>query len=170
MDNKIQYPELYQKVYPKVQKCILRYYPPYLPIYKIPNQNQLEIMIDEVYDEMLEEHPEIGEDLKEKRNLSSKNASMQRPYYGRGNIFKSFIWLVLLGDLLKRRKSYGPGAPGYQPGYPGYNPGYYPGGPGYQPGPGYGPGGPGYPGDRPDYNPYGPDFDDYTPRYPGTRR
>ena len=162
MDNKIQYPELYQKAYPKVQKCILRYYPPYLPIYKYPNNNQLQTMIDEVYDEMLEEYPEIGEDLKEKKNLSSRNASMQRPYYGRGNIFRSFIWLILLGELAKRRRpyrpGYGPGVPGYQPGAPGYGPGYQPGVPGY---------GPGYPGYRPDYDPYEPDFD---PDYPGFRR
>lgn len=139
----IQYPEIYYKVYPKVQKCILRYYPPYLPIYKLPNEEQFTTMIDEIYDEMIEEYPEIAEAMKERK---SRNASMQSSYYGRGGLFKSLIWIILLRTLLgKKSPYYGPGCgPGHGPGYgPGCGPGYGPRyGPGYGPGydPGYGPG------------------------------
>lgn len=127
MDSNNQYPELYYGVYPKVQDCINKYYPPYVPIYQMPDNEQMDTMVDEIYEECIEEYPEINQDPKERRLMARGISSQQRPYYGRRRIFRDLLGIIVIGELLRRRRNpyygYGPGY-GYSPGY-NYRPGYY---------------------------------------------
>lgn len=125
MNQNIPYPEIYKKVYPKAEDIIMKYYPYDSPMEEMPTAEEMEKMIDEIYEEVIEDYPEIEDDVRERRILS-RGISTQRPYYGRRRLFRNFIGLVLLGSLLNRRRYY----PGYgnYPYYPGYgNYPYYPG-------------------------------------------
>ncbi len=121
MDMMMRYPELYYKVYPMVQQCVIRYYPPYMPIYMMPDDDMMEVMVDEVYDEMCKECPEIDKDpIERKKSFAKKRSTQQRPYYGRRRIFRDLISILILRELMRRRRY-----PRYTPGYgPGYGPGY----------------------------------------------
>lgn len=122
----MHYPELYYRVYPKVRQCVSKYYPSYMPIYEMPENEELESMVDEVYEEMIKECPEIDNDPKERRRGSSrKTSSQQRPFYGRRRLFRDLAGILLLRELLRRRypRYYRPGY-GYGPGYGYYGPGY----------------------------------------------
>lgn len=71
---------------------------------------------------MINDYPEIEDDIREKR-VMSRGVNMQRPYYGRRRLFRDFISLILLGNLFNRRRrrpypGYG-NYPGYR-NYPGY--------------------------------------------------
>ncbi len=120
MNSMVQYPELYYNLYPRVQRCMRRYYPPYLPINQMPNEEQMASMVDEVYEETIKDYPEIDNDPKENRRGSRNDVSYsQRPFYGRRRLFRDLIAIMLLRDLTRRyRRGYGPGyGPGYRPRY-----------------------------------------------------
>ncbi|MGF7059371.1 hypothetical protein [Brassicibacter mesophilus] len=120
-----QYPELYYRLYPKVEDCVDRY----MGDYRVdPNMTDEEMqeMIDEIYERMIEECPEIDQDSEERRSLYLHEAdTQQRPFYGRRRLLRDIIGIILLRELLRRRRRPYYGYPGY--GYPGhgYGPGYY---------------------------------------------
>lgn len=127
MDQNIPYPEMYMKIYPIAQEVLSKYYPYEAEIYDMPSQTEIDKMIDEVYDKMINDYPEIENDTRERRAEGRGISSQQRPYYGRRRLFRNLIGLILLGGLLNRRRCRGGYCPGYN--YPGYGyPGYgYPG-------------------------------------------
>ncbi|RKD31239.1 hypothetical protein [Thermohalobacter berrensis] len=119
----LEYPQLYYDVYPRVRSCVDRHnYPGNPDMYPYPNREQLDTMVNEVYDEMIEEYPEIDNDPGERR----RPRSQQRPFFGRRRIFRDLIGVLLIQELLRRRRY----PYGYYRGYPGYPYGYlydYPG-------------------------------------------
>lgn len=118
------YPELYYRLYPKVEDCMDRY----MGRYEVdPNMTNEEIqeLIDEIYEKMIEECPEIDEDPEERRSLGLHEVDgMQRPFYGRRRLLRDIIGIILIGELFRRRRRPYYGYPGYGYG-PGYGPGYY---------------------------------------------
>ncbi|MBS4539110.1 hypothetical protein GOQ27_11595 [Clostridium sp. D2Q-11] len=140
MNQDILYPEIYRKIYPKVEDTIMRYYPYDSPMNEMPAEEEIDKMIDEIYEEVINDYPEIEEDIRERRVLSRGVTSQQRPYYGRRRLFRDLIGLTLLGSLFNRRRRRYPYYPGYgdYPYYPGYgNYPYYPGYDNYPYYPGY---------------------------------
>ena len=131
MYNNVPYPELYERLSPMVDECINRHSDE-LPTYMYPSENKMNEMVNEVYEEMLEQYPEIGQDPGERKYRARNVGSQQRLFFGRGRLARDLIALILLGRLFGRRRyGYGPGygygyGPGYEPGY-GYGPGYGPG-------------------------------------------
>ncbi|MTI67272.1 MAG: hypothetical protein FH753_11840 [Firmicutes bacterium] len=123
MDSNNQYPELYYGVYPKVQDCINKYYPPYVPIYQMPDNEQMDTMVEEIYKECIEEYPEINQDSKERRIMARGISPQQRPFYGRRRIFRDLLSIIIIGELLRRRR-YPYYDYRYRRGYD-YGPGYY---------------------------------------------
>ncbi|SHH88231.1 hypothetical protein [Sporanaerobacter acetigenes] len=116
----IPYPELYYRIYPKVISAISRS-TDNLSVDGNVSEEQVDKMVDEVYEQMLAECPEIGEDPMERRQRSSRYKAMQRPYYGRGRLVRDIISIILISELLRRRYPYN--YYGYGPGY-GYEPWY----------------------------------------------
>lgn len=120
----IEYPELYYRIYPKAVEVVNKYANEISSEAEIA-QDRVEKMIDEVYDEMIKELPEIDQDPMERR---SRYRAAQRPFFGRRRLLRDIIAIILLSEILRRRNPYG-----YGPGY-GYSPMY-----GYGAGYGYGP-------------------------------
>ncbi|WP_416198273.1 MAG: DUF4129 domain-containing protein [Sporanaerobacter sp.] len=120
----ISYPELYYRIYPKVMSTISKNVDN-LSVAGNVSEDEVDKMVDEVYEQMLAECPEIGEDPMERRQRYSRYKAMQRPYYGRGRIVRDIISIILISELLRRRYPYN--YYGYGSGY-GYGPGY-----GYEP-------------------------------------
>ncbi|MGO1529223.1 MAG: hypothetical protein ACTHWU_10880, partial [Senegalia sp. (in: firmicutes)] len=52
MNENIAYPEMYEKLYPKVEDTIMKYYP-YDDMDEMPTNEELERMIDEIYNYMI---------------------------------------------------------------------------------------------------------------------
>ncbi|MFA5523455.1 MAG: hypothetical protein WDA24_03780 [Tissierellales bacterium] len=118
-----RYPDLYHRLYPKVNDCIERRARERGMDWE-PSDREIEEMIDEIYDGMRRESPEIDADIDENKYGASMIDTMQRPYYGRRRLSRDLIGIILLGSLLgrrRRRRRYF-GYPGY--GY-GYGPGYW---------------------------------------------
>ncbi|WP_026895106.1 hypothetical protein [Clostridiisalibacter paucivorans] len=108
-----RYPEIYYQITPKANQCIYRYYPPYMPIYNLPDDEQMDMMVDEVYEGVIKEYPEIDRDPKERRGKSKGVFFQGRQFYGRRRLLRDMISIILLSELLKRRNYY----PGYGYGY-----------------------------------------------------
>ncbi|QEK13363.1 hypothetical protein FQB35_14380 [Crassaminicella thermophila] len=109
------YPEVCKDLNPYIEKICAREDHIYnSKMYPFPKKETVEEMVDEIYEMYIKDNmyrsPDGG--------------------YGHRGLFKSLIWILLLGKLLgrRRRRRPGYGYPGY--GYPGYG---YPGGdyPGY---------------------------------------
>lgn len=123
--NYVSYPELYYSIESKVGETIDRYFEGY-DNFEDVSQNEIEGLIDEVYREMASEISEIEEDSVE---IESKDIEQQqlRPYYGRRRLLRDMIGVILIGELLRRRRR-GYESPGYyypeyrspEYGYPGY--------------------------------------------------
>ncbi|MBZ2174500.1 hypothetical protein K8M07_04495 [Schnuerera sp. xch1] len=98
----INYPELYYRVYPKVMDSVNGY------LSNNPNPENisddvLESLVDEVYEKMVEECPEIDEDPIERRG---RYRSLQRPFYGRRRLVRDIITIILISELLRRRRPF----------------------------------------------------------------
>lgn len=128
----IEYPELYYRIYPKAVEVVNKYANEIASEAEI-SQDRVEKMIDEVYDEMIKELPEVAQDPMERR---SRYKAAQRPFFGRRRLLRDIIAIILISEILRRRNPYG-----YGPQY-GYSPGYrygaeYEYGTGYEYGPWY---------------------------------
>lgn len=114
-----RYPDLYRRVYPKVNENIERHIREKGEDWE-PSDRELEDMIEDIYEGIRKECPEIEEDLDEKRYRMSDVDATQRPYYGRRRLTRDFISIVLLGSLLGRRRRRRRPFPRY-----GFGPGYW---------------------------------------------
>jgi hypothetical protein len=99
------YPEIYHSIYPKVVDCINRHMGS-MPLYGLVPDENIEQMVDEIYNEMLDECPEIGQDPGERRSRSSRYRSLQRPFYGRSRLLRDFIVVLLISELINRSYPY----------------------------------------------------------------
>lgn len=125
MYDYVPYPELYYAIQSKVQETMTRYFGDYPTSLDI-SKNEIDSLIDEVYNNMLNEYSEIEDDLDEIEKADHTEQQRLRPFYGRRRLLRDAVSIILIGDLLGR----GFGYPGY--GYSGYG---YPGGYGYPYGP-----------------------------------
>ena len=107
--NNMQYPELYKKIDKESEKCIDKHLSN-RPYDYMPDQQEMDNMVREVYRQIIKEYPEINNDPYENnRGLKVKST---RRFYGRRRITDSFIWYILLDRLgRRRRRPYRP----YQP-------------------------------------------------------
>lgn len=128
-----QYPELYYRMYPMIEDSISRFLRDN-PVDSDLTDEQVQDMVDEIYERMIRECPEIDMDPDERGGRRTQDiGAQQRPFYGRRRLSRDLITLILLSRLFDRRRRrrrspfYDYGYPGY--GYPGYGyPGYgYPG-------------------------------------------
>lgn len=131
-----QFPELYYRLYPMVEDNVNRYLKEN-PAGPDLTDEQVQGIVDEIFERLVRECPEIAEDIDEKNNRHAMDVeAQQRPFYGRRRLSRDLISIILLSRLFGRRgrRRYpdydfrgGFGYPGY--GYPGYGyPGYgYPG-------------------------------------------
>ncbi len=116
-----RYPDLYRRLYPKVNDSIERHIRVKGEDWE-PTDREVEDMIDEIYEKMMSECPEIDQDLDERKHSMSSIDAMQRPYYGRRRLTRDLIGIILFGSLIgrrRRRRRYFD-----YPGY-GYGPGYW---------------------------------------------
>ncbi|MCF6462962.1 hypothetical protein [Clostridium sp. Cult1] len=96
------YPELYYRIYPKAIDSVNRY---------LENNNynsnisdkDMEAMIDEVYEKMVYECPEIDEDPIERRG---RYRVTQRPFYGRRRLVRDIISIIIISELIRRLNPY----------------------------------------------------------------
>ncbi|WDV46987.1 hypothetical protein PV797_04620 [Clostridiaceae bacterium M8S5] len=104
MDYNMQYPEIYYRIHPNVVQCIMRYSSSYDMLNQMPEEDLVEVMIDEIYNEVIREYPEINKDLREQRSVVRTKYAQNRPYYGRKKLLKDIISIILIGELLYRRR------------------------------------------------------------------
>ena len=112
----MKYPDIYYKVYPYVQrKCDMmdRAYNPVMQPY--PSYEMVEQMTDEICNECLKNHPELV------KEYSIKSDSETEQVYGPRGLFRSLVGILLIRELLDRRRRRG--FFGYGPGYS-YGPWY----------------------------------------------
>lgn len=120
MDYNLQYPEIYYRIHPNVVQCIMRYSSSYDMLNQLPEEELLDVMVDEIYGDIVKEYPEIDKDMREQRSSFRTNYAQNRPYYGRKKLLKDIISIILLGELVYRMKPQNLGT--YQ--YPFMNMGY----------------------------------------------
>ena len=96
------YTELYYRIYPKVMESIDKYMEKKKEIRSIPKED-MEAMIDQVYEKMAYECPEIDEDPIERRG---RYRVTQRPFYGRRRLVRDIISIILISELIRRINPY----------------------------------------------------------------
>lgn len=101
MDN--NYPELYYRIYPKAIETVNKYLERNEYTGSI-SEKDMETMIDEVYEKMVYECPEINEDPIERRG---RYRVTQRPFYGRRRLVRDIISIILISELIRRINPYG---------------------------------------------------------------
>ncbi|HEY8362071.1 MAG TPA: hypothetical protein VIK77_04230 [Tissierellaceae bacterium] len=99
------YPELYYRVYPKVMAEIESNLDENYSIENITKE-QMEKMVDNIYIKMVKECPEIHEDPYERRYRRVRGE--QRIFYGRSQIIRDLITILLISELFRRRQSFYP--------------------------------------------------------------
>ncbi|MCF6466786.1 hypothetical protein [Clostridium sp. Cult2] len=97
------YPELYYRVYPKVIDSVNKYLEKNEYKGNI-SEEDMEAMIDEVYEKMVYECPELNEDPIERRG---RYRVTQRPFYGRRRLIRDIISIILISELIRRINPYG---------------------------------------------------------------
>jgi len=98
-----QYPELYYRMYPIVEDCIERYLREN-PVNPSLTEGQMQELVDEVYERIIKDCPEIDQDPDEKGNRNTQRiGTQQRPFYGRRRLTRDMISVVLLSRLIGRR-------------------------------------------------------------------
>ena len=98
------YPELYYSMYPKIIQAINEHLGDDYSTEKISDE-KAKVIMDDVYNKLANEYPEIDADPLERRvrniKIKSKN---QRYYYGRGRIIRDLISIFLISELLRRNR------------------------------------------------------------------
>ncbi|HSH36752.1 hypothetical protein [Schnuerera sp.] len=97
------YPELYYRIYPKAIESANKYLEENQYGGDI-SEEDMETMIDEIYDKMVLECPEIDEDPIERRG---RYRVTQRPFYGRRRLIRDIISIILISELIRRINPYG---------------------------------------------------------------
>lgn len=98
----MNYPELYYRIYPKAIDTAGQYLEKNRGRENI-SEEELEELVDEVYEKMVYECPEIDEDPIERR---SRHKVTQRPFYGRRRLTRDIISIILISELLRRTGPY----------------------------------------------------------------
>jgi len=115
----IRYPDIYYIVYPMVRRKCEMMDMSYNPsMYPYPSYEMIEKMIDELYEECKKQHPEMFKQYK----IESESETKQ--FFGPRGLFRGLLGILLIREILDRRRRFG-----YQP-Y-GYGPWYGIGGYGY---------------------------------------
>ncbi|NLV77662.1 MAG: hypothetical protein GX023_11970 [Tissierellia bacterium] len=112
----LNYPELYYRIYPKVISTVDSHLKDKESIEDIEDKD-MEKMVDEIYQKIVLECPELNEDPVERRGRGPRYRTMQRPFYGRRKLVRDIISIVLLSELLRRTNPYGYGPRYYGPWY-----------------------------------------------------
>lgn len=102
------FPETYNMIYPEVVRQCNMMENKYGPI-NASTKSQLESNVEEIYENLKDK-------VKEKMISAKDYETLQR-----GGFFRDIIWIIMLQELLGRRRRY----PGYLRPYP-YRPPYYP--------------------------------------------
>lgn len=98
------YPELYYRIYPKVIRSINNHLDNNFSNEMI-NEEKFDLIVDDVYRNLTDECPEINSDPNERRGRA-RAKSTQSIFYGRRQIVRDLISILLISELL-RRNSYG---------------------------------------------------------------
>lgn len=117
-DSNLQYPQIYKIIDPEIDNCIDCHYKDRPEAY-MPDQQEFDNMVQEVYRGVVKKYPEYKQDPKQ---LYGNNPNRRRPYGGNKGI-NDLIWYILLERLLrkkrrKRRKPYPPYPTPYPRPYP----------------------------------------------------
>lgn len=96
------YPEIYYRVYPKVIQAIDTHLGEDYSYDNIPKE-KMDVMVDEVFEKVVKECPELSQDPVERRGKGRIRAA-QRPYYSRGRITRDLIAIFLISELLRRNR------------------------------------------------------------------
>ncbi|NLX60941.1 MAG: hypothetical protein GXZ06_00235 [Tissierellia bacterium] len=98
----MNYPELYYRIYPKAIDSINKYLKD-KPMPANITEDELSYLVDEVYEKLVYECPEIDEDPVERR---SRFRSLQRQFYGRRRLARDIITIIIISELLRRFNPY----------------------------------------------------------------
>lgn len=101
----MDYPEIYYRVYPKIIQAINTHLGEDYSYGDIPKE-KIETMVDDIFEKMVKECPEIYQDPGERRGRGRARAA-QRTFYGRGRIVRDLITIFLITELLRRRDRHG---------------------------------------------------------------
>lgn len=94
----MNYPELYYRIYPKAIDTINQYLERNPGAVEI-NNDDMESLVDEVYDKLVYECPELDDDPVERRG---RYRSLQRQFYGRRRLARDIISIIIISELLRR--------------------------------------------------------------------
>jgi len=96
---RMNYPELYYRIYPKAIDCIDKYLRNNPQVVDITDE-MVENMVDEVYEMLVDECPELDEDPMERRK--GRYRALQRPLYGRRRLARDIIAIIIISELIRR--------------------------------------------------------------------
>lgn len=105
----MNYPELYYRIYPKAIDAVNKYLHNNPSVYNITDSD-VESLVDEVYEKLAYECPEIDEDPAERRG---RYRSLQRQFYGRRRLARDIITIIVISELLRRLNPYAFGEGSY---------------------------------------------------------
>lgn len=95
----MNYPELYYRIYPKAIDVVNKYLANNPGVVSVANDD-IESLVDEVYDWLCDECPEIDQDPMERRR--GRYRSLQRPLYGRRRLARDIISIIIISELIRR--------------------------------------------------------------------
>jgi len=98
----MNYPELYYRIYPKAIDSINKYLKNNPGPVNI-TEDEIDYMVEEVYEKLIYECPEIDEDPIERRG---RYRSLQRQFYGRRRLARDIITIIISSELLRRLNPY----------------------------------------------------------------
>lgn len=98
----MNYPELYYRIYPKAIDSINKYLQNN-PLAAGITDEEVDYLVDEVYEKLAYECPEIDEDPIERRG---RYRSLQRQFYGRRRLARDIIRIIIISELLRRLNPY----------------------------------------------------------------
>ncbi|WFA09415.1 hypothetical protein [Tissierella sp. Yu-01] len=98
------YPELYYRIYPKLLESMNEHLGTDYSYDSISDE-KAQIIIDDVYNKMVKEYPEIDSDPLDRRGRGRVSSSQR--YYGRRRIVRDLIAIFLISELLRRNRDNG---------------------------------------------------------------
>lgn len=96
------YPELYYRIYPKVIQSINNHLDNSYSSDMI-NEEKFNLIVDDVYKKLIDECPEINNDPYERRGRGRAKVT-QNIFYGRRQIVRDLISILLISELLRRNR------------------------------------------------------------------
>lgn len=96
------YPELYYRIYPKVIQSINDHLDNSYSSENV-SEDELNLIVDDIYKKLIKECPEINNDPYERKGRGRARAS-QNIFYGRRQIVRDLITILLISELLRRNR------------------------------------------------------------------